>query len=90
MRPASGGGGGEGAQNLLAAGGAATEAGELIKLVLKTFWSATYMYVPAPLAEPQHFAGWMTALHAFVLAPVPTVPPPPFFFPGGHIPPSFI
>lgn len=86
MRPASGGGGGGGAQNLLAAGGAAPEAGELIKLVLKTFWSATYMYVPAPLAEPQQFAGWMTALHAFVLAPVPTVPPPPPLLPWGRYP----
>lgn len=61
-------------QHLLALGSASPDVGELVKLILKTFWSATYMYIPAPLAHPQQFAPWMTALHTFILAPVPTVP----------------
>jgi len=59
-------------QHLLALGSASPDVGELVKLILKTFWSATYMYIPAPLAHPQQFAPWMTALHTFILAPVPT------------------
>ncbi len=53
------------------------EVAELLKLVCKTFWSATYMEIPAQLAEPAAFAGWMTALHTFVSQPVPEVSPFP-------------
>ncbi|EFJ51590.1 hypothetical protein VOLCADRAFT_79706 [Volvox carteri f. nagariensis] len=35
-----------------------------IKLVCKTFWSSTYMGVPAALLEPETFTGWMGALHS--------------------------
>ena len=31
------------------------------------------MEIPAPLAEPTMFAGWMTALHTFITQPVPEV-----------------
>lgn len=46
---------------------------QLIKLILKTFWSAVYLYMPPSLIEPQNFAGWMTSLYTFIIAPVPTV-----------------
>ncbi|GLC37117.1 hypothetical protein PLESTB_000981600 [Pleodorina starrii] len=35
-----------------------------IKLVCKTFWSATYMGVPAALLDRETFGGWMGALHS--------------------------
>ncbi|KAG2439798.1 hypothetical protein HYH02_010433 [Chlamydomonas schloesseri] len=42
-----------------------------IKLVCKTFWSATYMGVPATLLERETFAGWMGALHTALTQPEP-------------------
>ena len=60
-------------QALLAANSAAPEVAELLKLVCKTFWSATYMEIPPQLLEASQFGGWMTALHTLVLQPMPTV-----------------
>ncbi len=62
-----------GKQALLASGNTSVEVAELLKLICKTFWSASYMEIPAQLAEPAQFGGWMTALHSFVLQPVPAV-----------------
>lgn len=60
-------------QGLLAGGSASPEVAELLKLGFKAFWSATYMEIPAPLAEPTAFSGWMTVLHTFVQQQVPEV-----------------
>jgi hypothetical protein len=60
-------------QGLLAGGSVSPEAAQLLKLGFKAFWSASYMEIPAPLAEPTMFAGWMTALHTFITQPVPEV-----------------
>lgn len=54
-------------------GSSSPEAAELLKLGFKAIWSATYMEIPPPLAEPAAFAGWMTVLHTCILQPVPEV-----------------
>eukprot|EP00891_Asterochloris_glomerata_P009638 jgi/Astpho2/9638/fgenesh1_pm.00146_%23_24_t len=45
--------------------------GELLKLVCKAFYSATYMGVPPYLLRPHPFAQWMTCFHTLLLRPVP-------------------
>ena len=47
--------------------------GELLKLVCKAFYSATYMGVPPYLLRPHPFAQWMTCFHNLLLRPVPKV-----------------
>ena len=49
------------------------EAAELQKLVLKIFWSATYMGIPALLLQEPQFIGWMTSLLQAVQQLVPQV-----------------
>ena len=49
------------------------EAAELQKLVLKIFWSATYMGIPTLLLQEPQFVGWMTSLLQAVQQPVPQV-----------------
>ncbi len=44
---------------------------EYIKLVLKIFWSSTYMEIPLVLLQPEQFVGWMQCLHTFIVRPVP-------------------
>ena len=51
------------------------EIAELQKLVLKIFWSATYMGIPALLLQEAQFVGWMTSLLEAVKQPVPQVCP---------------
>eukprot|EP00887_Chlorella_sp_A99_P003658 scaffold7.g3658.t1 len=58
-------------QALLASDSPAVERAELLKLVCKIFWSSTYMEIPAVLLREGQFAGWMGALHALVMLPVP-------------------
>jgi len=41
------------------------------KLVLKVFWSATFMGVPDELLRQEQFAGWLTCLHQALTMPVP-------------------
>ena len=60
-------------QNLLASKSPAVEIAELQKLVLKIFWSATYMGIPALLLQEPQFVGWMTSLLQAVKQPVPQV-----------------
>lgn len=60
-------------QGLLAAPSASPVIATYQKLVLKTFWSATYMEIPAPLLAPDAAMAWMAAVHAAVIKPVPTV-----------------
>lgn len=42
------------------------------KLVLKVFWSATFMGVPDALLQQEQFAGWLTCLHHALTTRVPT------------------
>ena len=60
-------------QSLLASKSPAVEIAELQKLVLKIFWSATYMGIPALLLQEPQFVGWMTSLLQAVKQPVPQV-----------------
>ena len=60
-------------QQLQASNSSSIEAGELCKLVLKTFWSTIYMGVPKILLEEAQFTGWMTVLYNFLSKPVPQV-----------------
>ena len=62
-------------QSLLAMRDQAVLAAELQKLVLKIFWSATYMGIPALLLQEAQFVGWMTSLLEAVKQPVPQVSP---------------
>ena len=62
-------------QGLLAMHDQAVFAAELQKLVLKIFWSATYMGIPALLLQEAQFVGWMTSLLEAVKQPVPQVCP---------------
>lgn len=63
-------------QSLLASKSSAVEVAELEKLVLKIFWSATYMGIPALLLQEPQFVGWMTSLLQAVKQPVPQVRAP--------------
>ncbi|KAK9839718.1 hypothetical protein WJX81_008385 [Elliptochloris bilobata] len=58
-------------QNLLALNSASLEVAELLKLVLKTFWSATFMGVPAVLLRPDQFTGWTGCFLELIRRPVP-------------------
>ena len=46
---------------------------ELLKLICKAFWSATYMGIPDTLLQQDQFVGWMTCIHALMDMPVPKV-----------------
>ena len=60
-------------QGLLAVESEAIEVPELLKLVFKTFWSATYICIPPILLREDQFSGWMAGLLCFMQRPVPTV-----------------
>ena len=60
-------------QNLVATNSTALDVAELIKLCLKTFWSATWMEAPPILLQPEQFGGWMMVLHTLLVRPVPEV-----------------
>ena len=60
-------------QGLVASNSAALDVAELVKLCLKTFWSATWMEAPPILLQADQFAGWMTVLHTLLVRPVPEV-----------------
>ena len=57
----------------MATNSTALDVAELIKLCLKTFWSATWMEAPPILLQPEQFGGWMTVLHTLLVRPVPEV-----------------
>ena len=44
---------------------------ELLKLICKAFWSATYMGIPDMLLQQEQFVGWMTCIHTLMDMPVP-------------------
>lgn len=58
-------------QMLLAMDSSSPELAELLKLVCKTFWSATYMSIPAVLNQPEQFSGWMSCFHGLMTKPLP-------------------
>lgn len=63
------------AQNLLALNSSSLEVAELLKLVLKTFWSATFMGVPAVLLRSDQFNGWTGCFLELIRRPVPQACP---------------
>lgn len=60
-------------QALLQSGSQAENVAELLKLICKAFWSATYMGIPDMLLQQEQFVGWMTCIHTFMDMPVPKV-----------------
>ena len=60
-------------QGLLQSGSQAEIAAELLKLICKAFWSATYMGIPDMLLQQDQFIGWMTCIHTLMDMPVPKV-----------------
>mmetsp|Transcript_2417 Transcript_2417/g.16269 ORF Transcript_2417/g.16269 Transcript_2417/m.16269 type:complete len:288 (-) Transcript_2417:3776-4639(-) len=58
-------------QQLLAMDSPSPERGELLKLICKNFWSATYLFIPPLLVQHDQFLGWMTCLLQLVMLQVP-------------------
>ena len=63
-------------QSIVRSGTAATEAAEIIKLICKTFWSATYIALPPALRDPAHFGAWMEGIFVVINQPVPAAGEP--------------
>lgn len=59
-------------QQLLAMDSPSPERGELLKLICKNFWSATYLFIPPLLVQHDQFLGWMTCLLQLVMLQVPS------------------
>lgn len=49
------------------------ELAEVLKLICKVFWSATWMGIPDILLQESQFVGWMTGFHKLLVKPVPQV-----------------
>lgn len=43
----------------------------LVKLIVKTYWSATYLDIPHNLMAPNVFGAWITCMHQIIVMPVP-------------------
>ena len=43
----------------------------LVKLIVKTYWSATYLEIPPNLMPAEVFGGWITCMHRIIVMPVP-------------------
>jgi len=56
---------------IVASPAAAPEAGEILKLVGKTFWSCTFLEIPDHIAQPEVFQAWLVAFHSLIVRPVP-------------------
>jgi len=48
------------------------EIAELMRLVIKIFWSSCYLNVPPYLHDPAVLQGWMECIYVLLLRPVPT------------------
>lgn len=59
-------------QQLLAMDSPSPERGELLKLICKNFWSATYLFIPPLVVQHDQFLGWMTCLLQLVMLQVPS------------------
>lgn len=42
-----------------------------MKLIVKTYWSATYLDIPANLMRGDVFGAWITCMHQIIVMPVP-------------------
>eukprot|EP00884_Botryococcus_braunii_P004058 jgi/Botrbrau1/13653/Bobra.0292s0003.1 len=58
-------------QMLLATGGTSLQTAELLKLILKCFYSITYLGAVPILLQEEQFVGWMQGLHAVITSAVP-------------------
>lgn len=43
----------------------------LVKLIVKTYWSATYLDIPPNLMRADVFGAWITCMHQIIVMPVP-------------------
>lgn len=43
----------------------------LVKLIVKTYWSATYLDIPPNLMRGDVFGAWITCMHQIIVMPVP-------------------
>lgn len=50
---------------------AATDLAVMLKLLLKTFWSSTYLEIPPTLLDPGQFEGWLKGILSLIVRPVP-------------------
>lgn len=48
-----------------------TQLAMLVKLIVKTYWSATYLDVPLNLMQPQSFGAWITCMHQIITLDIP-------------------
>lgn len=58
-------------RELLSQPWAALAQADMIKLVLKSFWSANYLHVPKPLVDASVFLPWLESIVAVIQHPVP-------------------
>lgn len=58
-------------QHFLSTETADVEVAQLIKLICKTFWSSTYLFIPPILLDPQVCLGWMTCFLTLINRPLP-------------------
>ena len=61
-------------QGLIEVDSPSLELAEVLKLICKVFWSATWMGIPDILLQEGQFLGWMTGFHKLLVKPVPQVP----------------
>ncbi|XP_024396720.1 importin beta-like SAD2 [Physcomitrium patens] len=57
--------------HLLALPNPTIEVADLIKLILKIFWSSAYLEIPKLLHDVNTFTGWMSSFHNLLERPVP-------------------
>ena len=43
----------------------------LVKLIVKTYWSATYLDIPGALMRGDVYGAWITCMHQIIVMPVP-------------------
>lgn len=60
-------------QGLIEVDSPSLELAEVLKLICKVFWSATWMGIPDILLQESQFVGWMTGFHKLLVKPVPQV-----------------
>jgi hypothetical protein len=58
--------------HLLALPNPSIEVADLIKLILKIFWSSAYLEIPKVLHDVNTFTAWMASFHMILERPVPT------------------
>lgn len=51
------------------------ETAELLKLIMKSFYSVIYLGAVPLLLRDEQFVGWMQGIHTVITSSVPPVPP---------------